>query len=121
MVRGISILLAIGLFILWIVGLAEHATLWLSWLDGLGALCGLLIGASVGQGATRGVDVGAPVALAIGLGVLWIIGLATHAEVWLTWWTFGFACAFLILGIAGGAVTARTTTATTRIAPPRPI
>jgi hypothetical protein len=35
---------------------------------------------------------------------LWIIGLMTRSNPWLTWWTFGFACAFLLVGI--GAVLA---------------
>jgi hypothetical protein len=32
--------------------------------------------------------------------VLWIAGLATHAERWLSWWTFVFAGAFLVVGIS---------------------
>ncbi len=104
MVRGISVALAIGLVILWIVGIGQHATAWLTWLDGLGALFGFAIAAGVAPGVTRAAAAGGPVALAIGLFILWIIGLATHAEVWLTWWTFAFAVAFLIVGVAGGTM-----------------
>ncbi len=110
MIRGLSIALAIGLVIVWIVGLNQHATGWLTWLDGLGALVGFAIAAGAGPAVGRAYGAGGPIALAVGLGILWIIGLATHAEAWLTWWTFVFACAFLLLGIAGGAAGERMTT-----------
>jgi hypothetical protein len=110
-------LLAIGLVILWLVGLSQHATAWLTWLDVVGALFGFAIAAGAGPQVARGFAGGAPIALAIGLGVLWIIGLATHAEAWLTWWTFAFACAFLLLGI-GGSFTRRPVLRTTE---PRPV
>jgi hypothetical protein len=100
--RGISIVLAVGLVILWLVGLNRHATPWLTWLDVVAALCAFAIAAGI-AGRTRGADVGAPVVLAIGLFVLWIIGLSTHASMWLVWWTFAFACAFLFVGVGAGA------------------
>ena len=103
MTRGISVALSVGLVILWIVGLGQHATGWLTWLDGLGALFGFAIAAGVAPGITRAAASGSPIALAVGLGVLWIIGLATHAEAWLSWWTFAFAVAFLLVGIGAGA------------------
>lgn len=102
MVRGISLVLAIGLVILWIVGLSQHATGWMTWLDGLGALIAFAIAAGVTATMSRAALATGPVALAIGLGVLWIIGLATHASLWLSWWTFAFAVAFLVLGIGAG-------------------
>jgi hypothetical protein len=88
--------LAIGLAILWVVGLGHHATPWLTWLDGLAAVCGLIIAfyASDDEDLAR-----APIALAAGLGLLWIIGLGAHGQRWLAWWTFGFACAYLALGL----------------------
>jgi hypothetical protein len=110
MLRAISLVLAVGLGIVWLVGVNYHATSWLTWLDGLGALCGFAIAA--GAGAT--VWAGA-VALSIGLFILWIIGLATHAQGWSTWWTLVFACAFLLVGMAGFA--RREPTRTT----PRPV
>jgi hypothetical protein len=105
MTRGISLILAVGLVVLWLVGLSRHATPWLTWLNGVGALCAFGIAGVAGERMRRGFATGTPVALAIGLGVLWIIGLATHAVPWLVWWTFAFACAFLLLGVGGGVET----------------
>ncbi len=102
MVRGISVALAIGLVILWIVGLGDHATAWLTWLDGLGALFGFALAAGIVPGVSAAAAAAGPIALAIGLGILWIIGLATNASMWLTWWTFAFAIAFLLVGIGAG-------------------
>jgi hypothetical protein len=98
MVRGISAILASGLTVLWLVGLGRHATPWLSWLDGLGALCGFAIALGASDIPTRNRAAG-PIALGMGLVVLWIIGLATHSNFGLTWWTLFFACAFLLVGI----------------------
>jgi hypothetical protein len=102
MIRGFSLLLAVGLLILWLAGLTNHATPWLTWLDGLGALCGFAVAAGASAAAGRATNTAAPIALAVGLGILWIIGLAMHTEIWLTWWTFAFGCAFFIVGIGGG-------------------
>ena len=102
MVRGVSVALAIGLVILWIVGLGEHATAWLTWLDGLGAQFGFALAGGIVPGLSNAAAAAGPIALAIGLGILWIIGLATHTEAWLTWWTFAFAVAYLIVGIGAG-------------------
>jgi hypothetical protein len=107
MLRAISIILALGLVILWLVGLSQHATAWLSWLDGVGALFGFAIAAVVVSAMERGVRSGATIGLGIGLGILWIIGLAQHRETWLVWWTFAFACAYFLLGLGSGVATSR--------------
>ncbi len=100
MVRETSIGLGIGLIIWWLVGLSDHAAAWLTWLDGIAALCAFGIGAAVVPSrANAPVTAGGPIALSIGLFVLWLIGLATHAQSWLAWWTFVFACAFLAVGV----------------------
>ena len=99
MVRASSIVLGAGLVILWAVGLGNHATAWLTWLNGLGALCAFGIAAAIVPNMTLSGRVSPPIVLSIGLFVLWIIALATHAEAWLAWWTFAFACAFLLVGI----------------------
>jgi hypothetical protein len=116
-VRGISLILAVGLVILWLVGLSQHATAWLTWLNGLGALVGFAIAAGAVPRLERGVGSGGSIALAIGLGVLWIIGLAEHRETWLVWWTFAFACAYFLLGIGSGASTTRRPIVTTTTHP----
>jgi len=121
LVRGISLILAVGLIILWLVGLSQHATPWLTWLDGLGALFGFAIAGGAAVVMARHVGSAASIVLGIGLGVLWIIGLAEHREGWLVWWTFAFACAYLVLGIADAlAPRAHEPMVTTRTAPPRP-
>ena len=33
---------------------------------------------------------------------MWIVGLAVHTEAWITWCTFGGACALLIDAVSGG-------------------
>lgn len=99
MVRGISVVLGVGLVVLWILGLSQHATGWMTWLDGLAALIAFAIAAGVTSELSRTAAATGPVALAIGLGVLWLIGLGTHAALWLTWWTFAFGVAFLLVGI----------------------
>jgi hypothetical protein len=97
MFRGASVVLGIGLIILWIAGLSSHAMhgAWLPWLDGVAGLVAIGIGVSIGK--EMGIGVAGWGLMALGLFILWIIGLASAAPVWLAWWTFGFACAFVIL------------------------
>jgi hypothetical protein len=115
MVRTGDVVLGIGLVILWIAGLSAHATGWLTWLDGLAALGAFAIGGAVATrtGAAAGT---ATIALSLGLFVLWIVALATDASLWLSWCTFAFALALLILGIAG---TVSTRAQLPRVAGPR--
>ncbi len=115
-VRGISVALGVGLAILWLVGLNYHATSWLTWLDGVAALVAFGIGASLSERMSAGVLGGTPIALSIGLFILWIIGLVMNAETWLVWWTFVFACAFLLVGL-GAALPSSTTRRTTSARP----
>ncbi len=100
MTKGLTVILGIGLIILWIVGLGDPvAPGWLTWLDGVAGLCAFGIAGAMAPASTRGVRMGGPILLAIGLYALWVIGLATHAVPWLKWWTFAFADAFLLVGI----------------------
>ncbi|HVV49388.1 MAG TPA: hypothetical protein VHO06_07010 [Polyangia bacterium] len=114
MFRAVSAVLGFGLILLWIAGLASHAVAWLTWLDGLAGL----VAVAMGLGFVRAAQMGVPGwgLLAFGLFVLWIIGLAGGRTLWQAWWTFGFACAFLILAAsatsapsAGGRLHQRTT------------
>jgi peptidoglycan/LPS O-acetylase OafA/YrhL len=103
-IKSTSVILGIGLIILWIAGLGSpNTTPWVTWLDGIGGIWAFLIAAGVSDRSGRGARSGNPIALAIGLFVLWIVALASHVVPWQSWWTFAFACAFLIVGIAGGA------------------
>jgi hypothetical protein len=114
MVRGTAIVLGIGLVILWLVGLNEGAALWLTWLNGVAALVAFTIGAAANDESASALSVaGGPIGLSLGLYVLWVVGLATHAETWLCWWTFVFACAFLAIGVFSTTTMARRPTTTT--------
>lgn len=95
MFRGVSVILGIGLIILWLAALSAHAVLWLTWLDGLAGLLAIVMGLTLVASARAGAS-GSGL-LALGLFILWIIGLATGRSLWLAWWTFAFACAFMIL------------------------
>ncbi len=100
MVRGSSIVLGAGLVILWLVGLANGASPWLTWMTLLGGVFSFgLAAAIVPNRGGFAVAAGAPIALAIFLSVLWIVALTIGATGWLAWWTFAFACAYLILGL----------------------
>jgi len=101
--KGTAIALGIGLAALWIAGLSSpYAPGWFTWLDGLAALGSFTIAGTMKLSDTRGKRMGGPLALAAGLYVLWIIGLATTAVSWLSWWTFAFASAFLVFGVTIG-------------------
>ena len=99
MFGAVSIVLGLGLIILWIAGLSAHAVGWLTWLDGLVGLLAIVAGFGVLRLATRA-GVATSGGLAFGLVILWIIGLAAGGTLWLAWWTFAFACAFLALAAA---------------------
>jgi hypothetical protein len=95
MFGGFSVALGVGLVIVWIAGLSAHATPWLTWLDGLAGLAAIVLGLTAARAARVGVAGWSLVAF--GLFVLWIVGLSTHGALWLAWWTFAFACGFVIL------------------------
>jgi hypothetical protein len=101
--KGMSVALGIGLAILWIAGLSSpYAPGWLTWLDGIAALCAFTIAASSQIYETRGRRMGGPIALSVALFGIAIVALGSGAVAWLSWWTFAFACAFLVLGVAAG-------------------
>ena len=90
-------LIGAGLVALFVVGLATHATPWLTWLDGVAAA--LVIGALASRSGGRStMNRGAILAFAAAaLLVLWLVGVTGHATRWLVWWTFG---TFLAVGLA---------------------
>ena len=107
MVKSWSIILGIGLGILWLAGLgAPSATSWMTWLDALGSLGAFLIAAGYSDSTERRSRISNTLLLSGGLFVLWIAGLSTGVVAWQTWWTFVFALAFLALSLVrGGART----------------
>jgi hypothetical protein len=103
MIKVWSVALGIGLAILWIAGFGTMGTAsWLTWLDGLAALCAFVIAGSVSDASPVGARAGSTGALAVGLFVLWIIAQSSAVVAWQSWWTFAFACAFGLLAIATG-------------------
>jgi hypothetical protein len=101
MMRTAHIALGVGLVILWIAGLANHSTSWMTWLDGLAGLVALAGAATAGRDARGGQWTSA--GLTVGLFALWIIGLSAHASRPLSWWNFAFACAFLLVAVTAGS------------------
>jgi len=102
MTRGISSVLGVGLLVLWLVGLGSpNSPMWFVWLDGIAGALAFLIAAAAGPNSSVGARVTGPIALSLGLFALWIIGLASSSPGWLTWWTFAFACSFMLLGFSG--------------------
>lgn len=104
MFRPVSVVLGVGLIVLWIAGLSAHATGWLTWLDGLAGLLAIAIGLSFAAHLARGGMAGWG-GLALGLFALWIIALSAGGTLWLAWWTFAFACGFLVLAASATAPT----------------
>jgi hypothetical protein len=98
MARIGSVILGVGLVILWIVGMNHGATTWLTWMDGLAGLVFFIIAGLATAEAGRG-GAGAPVVVGFALIVFWLVGLGVRATSWLSWWTFVFGCAGLTLAI----------------------
>ncbi len=95
MIEVVRIALSLGLFLLWVAGLAHDATHWLTWL--------LLVAGIVGFGGSErfaeSPRAGAAGwgALAVSLLLLWIVALSTRATGWLAWGTFLFGLAYAFL------------------------
>jgi hypothetical protein len=101
MVRTGSLVVGIGLAIVWVSGLWHHTAGWLTWLNGIAALCALGIAtASTARTSALG---GGAIALGAALFVAWLVGISDNAPSWLVWATFAFACISLIVGVAGVA------------------
>ena len=105
MARPVSLVLGIGLLVLWIVGLSSPAAPgWLTWLDGIAGIIAFVVAGMSPPASVRAVgQAGGPAALSAALFVLWIVGLASAAVTWQVWWNFGFACAFAALALAEGS------------------
>jgi hypothetical protein len=101
MVRSWSIVLGIGLAVLWVTGMSDpRAPAWMAWLIGVASLGSFLIAGSASEISVSRRDAAGPFILAAGLLALWAVGLLTGAAPWIAWWTFAFACANALLGFA---------------------
>lgn len=108
MVRGFSFLLGVGLIALWFVALGSPvAAPWLTWLLGVAALGSFAISAAGSEfDRDKRLRSSAPIALSLALFGLWITAFATNVVSWMTWWTFAFACCYLVLGVAASGTRA---------------
>jgi hypothetical protein len=96
MARLGSVVLGAGLVVLWIVGLNQGATMWLTWLLGLAGLASIVVAAMLpAQHGREGAK--PPALLGFALFGIWIVAIASRATPWLVWWTFALGFAHLVL------------------------
>ena len=101
MLRVFPAFMGLGLTAMWVIGLSQESTTWLTWLVGIAAALSF---ATVGVIPERRGSLWAAACLAMlsgGLGVMWLVGVGVHATPWLTWWTF--VAAILTSLLAAGA------------------
>ena len=100
--KTLSIIFGVGLIALWVVAISTNGTsAWLTWIDGGIGVLGVIIGLAMTENSPKSLRSGGPIILALCLFALWIIALSvTGTTAWLTWWTFGFGCAFLLTGFS---------------------
>jgi hypothetical protein len=99
MIRPVSVLLALWLFLLFIAGQQAFVPKWMLWLDGLGGVLALF-GAIVAPLTGPLLRLVAPVALSLGLLALALVGFLTHVHPWLPWCTLFGALSYLAVAIA---------------------
>jgi hypothetical protein len=95
---GVAALLGAGLAVTWMFGLWHHATGWLNW-----TVCAAAFVALAGLGPAASSEmfgIGTWPLVSMVLLAVWLFGLATDATRWLTWLSFAFGCAFLVLSAA---------------------
>ena len=94
MVRRGSFLIGLGLALLWWIGLSLNHSATLLWFDAVGAVVAFAIGGLVDDTVERNpANALGPAFLALGLGVVWIVALASHQPAWVAWFNFLFAAA----------------------------
>ena len=105
MVRGFSVVLGIGLVVMWIAGLGTSTSpAWMNWLDLVGAIGAFIAAGAVSETPARRLNlVIGPILLSAGLLILWIAGLTTGASVAMSWWNFVFGVAFGLVAVFGGS------------------
>jgi hypothetical protein len=100
MVRKSSFILGIALGVFWWIGLSENQGATVLWFDAVGAVLAFGTAALVSEPEHNPSRLGGPVILGLGLGILWIVGMASHQPPWANWLNFVFAVAFLGLAVA---------------------
>ena len=96
MARIGSLILGAGLVVLWIAGLNQAATVWLTWLLGLTGLATVVVDVMLPERHGRD-GAKAPAAIGFALFAFWILGVTAQATSWLTWWTFFFGFGHLAI------------------------
>jgi hypothetical protein len=96
MLRAALVSLAVATLLLWLVGLVDDATSWMVWLNGVAAILTLLlVPVTRDNVGPLGVSLG-PALIGVGLIVMFLVGLATGASAWLTWFTLAFGLGYLM-------------------------
>jgi hypothetical protein len=100
MLRFAPVFLALGLAVLWVIGLSEDATVWLTWVAGALALPVVAAAGLVPEREASGWAALSLWLVGIALAVAWAVALRTGAVPWLTWWTLVFSALTLLAGTA---------------------
>jgi hypothetical protein len=99
MARFGSVVLGAALVVLWIIGLNQGATMWLTWLLGIAGLTAIVVAAMLP--AEHGREGAKPPAMVgFALFALWILAVASRATPWLTWGTFALGVGHLAIAAA---------------------
>jgi hypothetical protein len=102
-----------GLIVLWIVGLSTpviRSAAWMVWMIGVAGLVAFVLSGTSQLVESRERRAAGPLAVSLELFALWILGMSLGVAMWLDWWTFAFACAFLVLGFLAAAYRPRART-----------
>lgn len=99
MVRAASVLLALALLVLAIIGFFK-ADEWLAFADLVAGLCAFVPAMVVRPGDHGKLAVGLPVIFCLSLLIVWLSAYTARATGWLTWLTFGAAIAFGLVAYA---------------------
>lgn len=99
MVRRSSLLIGLGLALLWWIGLSLDRSATMLWFNAVAALIAFAIAGLIEEPEKNPGDAFGPAMLGLGLAALWIIGIATHQHVWVTWANFLFAAACLAVAV----------------------
>ena len=98
MVRRSSLIIGVGLALLWAIGLGldRHASL--LWFNAVAAIIAFSIGGLIQDEHDPANGVGLAI-LGLGLAALWIVGIASRQPTWAVWAQFPFAVACLAVAV----------------------
>lgn len=100
MVRTSCFILGIALGILWWVGLSTNPGATLLWFDAVAAVAAFGVAALLSDPERNPSRAFGPALLGLGLGISWVVGIASGQPGWASWLNFFFAVAFLALAAA---------------------